>query len=99
MLRGNAARIRRRVGPLRRQASSTAANRLRRYPCPQAARATLESPTRPFRSAGEVRPVTATVIPCGPILLPPRCLEDQEGLTVLDDQASELDLLGSEGGI
>jgi len=33
------------------------------------------------------------------MLLPPRCLEDQEGLTVSDDQASDLDLLGNGGGI
>src|SRR5262245_43189486 len=96
---GNAARIpSAQSGPCggRHQAPRPA---LTRFPCPQATRATSESPTRPFRSAGEVRPVTATGVPCGPILLPPRCLEDQEGLTVFDDQAPDLHLLGSGGGI
>jgi hypothetical protein len=33
------------------------------------------------------------------ILLPPRCLEDQKGLTASGDQAPDLHLLGSWGGI
>ena len=36
---------------------------------------------------------------CGAILLPPRCLEDQKGLTASGDQDSDLHLLGSGGGI
>jgi hypothetical protein len=34
----------------------------------------------------------------GAILLPARRFEDQKGLTVLDDQASDLDLLVAEAG-
>ena len=53
----------------------------------------------PPGNACQVRSGTVITGQCGLILLPPRCLEDQKGLTVLDDQASDLHLLGSGGGI
>ena len=51
--------------------------------CPQTIQLILD-PNRPSRSADEVRFMTASrglCAPIGRILLPPRCHEDQKGLT------------------
>jgi hypothetical protein len=49
-------------------------------------------------NADEVRSGAVITGQCGPILLPPRCLEDQEGLTASGDQASDLDFLVAGAG-
>jgi len=53
----------------------------------------------PPGNACQVRSGPVVTGQCGLILLPPRCLEDQKGLTASDDQASDLHLLSSGGGI
>jgi hypothetical protein len=49
------------------------------------------------RNSG-VKHLPGSHILCRPILLPPRCLEDQEGLTASGDQASDLDFLVAGAG-
>jgi hypothetical protein len=60
--------------------------------------ACLCQPEMPF-DAGFVHLRAGSASQYGQILLPWRCHEDQEGLTAFGDQASDLGLLGSGGGI